>query len=63
MCIGVAKPWGDSVRYDFIIDACGRLLKVQMKSAHCVSAARSGGYHIRAIPGKMSPTATTKSSY
>src|SRR5215813_12388197 len=50
MGIGVAKPWGDSERYDFIIDAGGRLLKVQIKSAHCVSAARSGGYHIRAQP-------------
>src|ERR1041385_2961706 len=50
MGIGVAKPWGDSERYDFIIDAGGRLLKVQIKSAHCLSAARSGGYHIRAQP-------------
>jgi hypothetical protein len=50
MGIGVAKPWGDSERYDFIIDAGGRLLKVQIKSAHCISAARSGGYHIRAQP-------------
>src|SRR5882762_6288686 len=50
MGIGVAKPWGDSERYDFIIDPGGRLLKVQIKSAHCVSAARSGGYHIRAQP-------------
>ena len=50
MGIGVARPWGDSERYDFIIDAGGRLLKVQIKSAHCVSAARSGGYHIRAQP-------------
>ena len=50
MGIGVAKPWGDSERYDFIIDSGGRLLKVQIKSAHCVSAARSGGYHIRAQP-------------
>ena len=50
MGIGVAKPWGDSERYDFIIDVGGRLLKVQIKSAHCVSAARSGGYHIRAQP-------------
>jgi hypothetical protein len=50
MGIGVAKPWGDSERYDFIIDPGGGLLKVQIKSAYCVSAARSGGYHIRAQP-------------
>ena len=32
MGIGVAKPWGDSERYDFIIDAGGRLLKVQIEA-------------------------------
>jgi hypothetical protein len=44
MGIGVAKPWGDSDRYDFIIDAGGRLLRVQIKSAHCISAAKGRGY-------------------
>ena len=43
MGIGVAKPWGDSDRYDFIIDAGGRLLRVQVKSAHCVCP-QDGGY-------------------
>ena len=29
---GVAKPWGDSDRYDFILDAGGRLSRVQVRS-------------------------------
>src|SRR5204862_410076 len=31
---GVAKPWGDSDAYDFIVQTSGRLWKVQVKSAH-----------------------------
>jgi hypothetical protein len=34
MGFGVAKPWGDSERYDFIVDVRGRLVKVQVKSSH-----------------------------
>jgi len=30
---GVAKPWGDSERYDFILDSGQRLWRVQVKSA------------------------------
>ena len=29
---GVAKPWGDSERYDFILDSRERLWRVQVKS-------------------------------
>jgi PD-(D/E)XK endonuclease len=47
MGFGVAKPWGDSDRYDFIVDVAGRLLKVQIKSAHCESAQPGGGYNLR----------------
>src|ERR1051326_7511192 len=42
---GVAKPWGDSDRYDFIVDAGGRLWRVQVKSAHRVG--KHGEYHFR----------------
>jgi len=28
----VARPWGDSERYDFIVDSGRRLLRVQVKS-------------------------------
>jgi len=43
---GVAKPWGDSGRYDFIVDAGGRLWRVQVKSAY--HELKDGGYVIRA---------------
>ena len=32
---GVAKPWGDSDRFDFILHCEGRLWRVQVKSAWC----------------------------
>jgi hypothetical protein len=34
---GVAKPWGDSDPFDFIVQSGGKLSKVQVKSAHCVA--------------------------
>ena len=52
---GVSKPWGDSDRYDLVVDAGGRMLRVQVKSAHRVSASPSGGYHFRACPHKRVP--------
>jgi hypothetical protein len=42
----VTRPWGDSERYDFIVDAGGRLLRVQIK---CTAALRARGYHIQPI--------------
>ncbi len=30
----VSKPWGESQRYDLIVDNGRRLLRVQVKSAH-----------------------------
>ena len=47
---GVSKPWGDSDRYDLVVDVGGRMLRVQVKSAHCVSASPGGGYNFRACP-------------
>jgi hypothetical protein len=35
----VAKPWGESSRYDLIVDTGKKLLRVQVKSAH-----RAGEY-------------------
>src|SRR5256885_17218465 len=35
---GVAKPWGDSERYDFILDNGRRLLRVQIKATDCLRA-------------------------
>ncbi len=43
---GVAKPWGDSDPFDFIVQWGGKLSKVQVKSAHCVG--EDGTYSIRA---------------
>ena len=31
---GVAKPWGDSERYDFILDSGERFWRVQVKSTY-----------------------------
>jgi hypothetical protein len=42
----VTKPWGDSERYDFVLDAGERLWPVQIK---CTAAVRAGGYHIQPI--------------
>jgi hypothetical protein len=42
----VAKPWGDSDRYDFILDSGSRLWRVQLKSTERVQAR---GYEIQPI--------------
>ena len=42
---GVARPWGDSERYDFILDNGHRLLRVQIKATDSL---RAGAYETRA---------------
>jgi hypothetical protein len=42
---GVAKPWGDSERYDFILDNGRRLLRVQIKATDTL---RARAYETRA---------------
>ena len=42
---GVSKTWGDSDRYDFIVDGGAGLWRVQVKSAH--RAGEDGGYSFR----------------
>ena len=42
---GVAKPWGDSERYDFILDSGTRSSRVQVKST---SAMQYGSYCVNA---------------
>lgn len=32
----VSKPWGDSSRYDFVVDSGKQLLRVQVKSTACL---------------------------
>ena len=41
---GVAKPWGDSDPFDFIVQSGGKLWKVQVKSAHRVG--EDGSLHV-----------------
>jgi PD-(D/E)XK endonuclease len=42
---GIAKPWGDSRRYDFILDNGDRLHRIQVK---CTEAIRARAYETRA---------------
>lgn len=42
---GVAKPWGDSRRYDFILDNGSALIRVQVK---CTESIRARAYETRA---------------
>ena len=54
-----AKPWGDSERYDFILDTGPRLWRVQLK---CTEVLRARGYDIQPIystygKGKITYTA------
>lgn len=42
----VSKPWGESSRYDLIVDSGKKLLRVQVKSAH--RAGEYGGYTFHA---------------
>ena len=42
---GIAKPWGDSRRYDFILDNGRRLFRIQIKCTECL---RAGAYETRA---------------
>jgi len=46
MGYGVAKPWGESSRYDLIVDIGEKLVRVQVKSAH--RAGDYGGYTFHA---------------
>jgi hypothetical protein len=36
------------LKYDMVVDTGERLFRVQVKSAHRVSASKGGGYHVRA---------------
>ena len=52
---GVAKPWGDSERYDYILDSGERFWRVQVKSTY---VARAHGYVVNSsglTAGKKRP--------
>jgi hypothetical protein len=44
----VSKPWGDSERYDFVLDSGGRFWRVQIKSTAVLHAR---GYEVQPIYG------------
>jgi len=46
MGMAIAKPWGESRAYDFIVDDEGRLCRVQVKAAF--REGPQGGYSLRA---------------
>ena len=53
MGFGVAKPWGDSEPYDFIVAVRGRLWKVQVKAAFTVG--QDGCYSFRTHDHALRP--------
>jgi len=50
---GVAKPWGESDRYDFILDSGTRLWRVQVKAAY--RTPKDGCYQVRNTGGSQVP--------
>jgi hypothetical protein len=44
----VIKPWGDSSRYDFVVETGGRFLRVQVKSTSC----RRSKHYVCAADGR-----------
>lgn len=53
----VAKPWGESDRFDFFVDSGCRCWRVQVKSAHCDGAS---GYSFHACGNVQSVVYTAK---
>jgi len=50
MGFGVAKPWGDSERYDFILNAGRVLWRVQIKSSFSPRRCQIGAYGNSGVP-------------
>ena len=51
MGMAVTKPWGESQGYDFIVDAAGKLTRVQVKAAF--RRGKQGGYSLRTYRSSM----------
>ena len=51
MGMAVTKPWGESRGYDFIVDAAGKLTRVQVKVAF--RRGKQGGYSLRTYRSSM----------
>jgi hypothetical protein len=56
---GVARPWGDSERYDFILDSGERFWRVQVKSTY-VARAHSYTVHASGYTGGKRKAYTSK---
>src|SRR5437667_5218161 len=54
---GVAKPWGDSERYDFILDCGHGFWRVQVKSTERCAESR---YRVKAARDGRPPTLATR---
>ncbi len=48
----ISRPYGDSCRYDCIVDVCGQLSRVQVKSVYGRDAGRKYPYRVKMIRGK-----------
>jgi hypothetical protein len=56
----VAKPWGDSERYDFILDNGERLWRVQLKCTEVINAHAYAVRPTHLLPGKIIAVYTAK---
>ncbi len=52
----VSKPWGETSSYDFIVDAAGQLLRIQVRS---VSVAHRGAWRICCTKGRSNKVPLT----
>jgi hypothetical protein len=56
----VSKPWGDSDRYDFVVDTGGRLWRVQVRSTETRLGARGYAVHASVYVGRKIVGLTAK---
>jgi PD-(D/E)XK endonuclease len=56
----VSKPWGDSYRYDFVVDWEGRLSRTQVRSTEYRSGLRGYAVHASVFVGKQAVPLTMK---
>ncbi|HEY4902365.1 MAG TPA: group I intron-associated PD-(D/E)XK endonuclease [Candidatus Sulfotelmatobacter sp.] len=48
----VSKPWGDSYRYDFVVDTAGKLWRVQVRATESRFGARGYAVHASVYKGR-----------
>jgi hypothetical protein len=56
----VSKPWGDSYRYDFVVDSGGRLFRAQVRSTEYRFGARGYAVHASVYVGRKIVGLTAK---